>query len=103
MLYRLLIVAATVIWGSSFVIVKDVTSYVTPAWILVIRFSLAAIILAVVTLFAWLLGGPIGIGTLICAFLEGPIMQLDFKIVRFDPTVIVHQNIFDSFKVIFKK
>lgn len=48
MFYRLLIVAATVIWGSSFVIVKDVTSYVTPAWILVIRFSIAAVILAVV-------------------------------------------------------
>lgn len=64
---------------------------------------ISAIILAVVTLFAWLLGGPIGIGTLICAFLEGPIMQLDFKIVRFNPTEITHQNIFDSLKVIFAK
>ena len=64
---------------------------------------ISAIILAVVTLIAWLLGGPIGIGTLICAFLEGPIMQLNFKIVRFNPTEIVHQNIFDSAKVIFAK
>lgn len=48
MVYRLLIVAATIIWGSSFVIVKDVTDYVDPAWILVVRFTTAAVILAVV-------------------------------------------------------
>ncbi|MGN0302470.1 MAG: DMT family transporter [Anaerotardibacter sp.] len=48
MVYKLLIVAATVIWGSSFVIVKDVTSYISPAWILFIRFLLAALILALV-------------------------------------------------------
>lgn len=48
MLYRLLIVAATVIWGSSFVIVKDATGFADPAWILVIRFITAALILALV-------------------------------------------------------
>ena len=47
MLYRLLIVAATLIWGSSFVVVKDTTEAVNPAWILVIRFAMAAVILAV--------------------------------------------------------
>ena len=46
--YKLLIVAATIIWGSSFVIVKDITSYISPAWILFIRFSIAALILALV-------------------------------------------------------
>lgn len=48
--YRLIIVAATVIWGSSFVIVKDVTDYLTPAWLLAIRFFIAAVILAAVFL-----------------------------------------------------
>lgn len=48
MIYRLLLVAATVIWGSSFIIMKDTTSYLTPGWILVIRFSIAALILAAV-------------------------------------------------------
>lgn len=57
-------------------------------------------ILAAVTLVAFVLGGPIGPGTLICALLEGPIMQLDFKIVRFDPTATVHQDILSSFRVI---
>lgn len=46
MRYRLLIVAVTIIWGSSFVIVKDVTNVVSPAWLLAIRFSVAAVILA---------------------------------------------------------
>ena len=47
MRYRLLIIAATIIWGSSFVIVKDVTNSMPPAWILVVRFTAAAIIMAV--------------------------------------------------------
>ena len=50
MRYRLCIVIATVIWGSSFVIVKDVTNVVTPAWILAVRFTAAAIIMAVALL-----------------------------------------------------
>ena len=47
MRYRLLIIAATIIWGSSFVIVKDVTNSMPPAWILAVRFTVAAIIMAV--------------------------------------------------------
>ncbi len=48
MRYRLLIIAATVIWGSSFVIVKDVTSVMSPAWILAVRFTAAFVIMAIV-------------------------------------------------------
>lgn len=50
MLYKFLIVLATLIWGSSFVVVKDTTDVVSPAWILVVRFGLATVILAVVFL-----------------------------------------------------
>jgi uncharacterized membrane protein YczE len=57
-------------------------------------------ILAVVTFIGWLLGGSIGIGTLICAFLVGPIMQLDFKLVRFNATEIKHQDIITSFRIL---
>ena len=46
MRYRLLIVLATVIWGSSFVIVKDVTGFLDPAWLLAFRFGVAAVLLA---------------------------------------------------------
>ncbi len=58
-------------------------------------------ILAVATFIGWRLGGPIGIGTLACAFLTGPIMQLDFRLVRFDPKAVEHQNIIRSWRVIF--
>ena len=53
MKYRLLIVAATLIWGSSFVIVKGATDYLDPALILTIRFLLAALILAVAFVRRW--------------------------------------------------
>ena len=53
MKYRLLIVAATLIWGSSFVIVKGATDYLDPALILMVRFLLAALILAVAFVRRW--------------------------------------------------
>lgn len=49
--------------------------------------------LSAVTFIGWLLGGPVGIGTLICAFLSGPIMQLAFVSAHFDATVVQHQNL----------
>ena len=59
--------------------------------------------LAVVTFLGWCLGGPIGIGTLISAFLTGPIMQLDFHLARFEPTAVRHQNLMESAKIIGNK
>lgn len=60
-------------------------------------------ILAIVTLIGWLLGGPIGVGTLICAGLTGPIMQLIFILVKFVPTDVEHQDIITSVKIIIGK
>ncbi|MBQ6645284.1 MAG: hypothetical protein IJM56_01225 [Clostridia bacterium] len=59
-------------------------------------------LLSAATLIGWLLGGPVGVGTLICAFATGPIMQLSFRSVRFDATHIKHQRLQDSFKVILR-
>ena len=56
-------------------------------------------LLSTATLIGWLLGGPVGIGTLICAFCSGPIMQLAFTSVRFDATHVHHQRLRDSFRV----
>ena len=56
-------------------------------------------LLSTATLIGWLLGGPVGIGTLICAFCSGPIMQLAFTSVRFDATRVRHQRLKDSFRV----
>ena len=51
------------------------------------------------TLIGWLLGGQVGIGTLICAFGAGPIMQMAFRSVHFDATLIRHQGLKDSCRV----
>ncbi|NPD33013.1 DMT family transporter [Eggerthellaceae bacterium zg-997] len=42
-----LLVAATLIWGSTFVLVKDVTAAVPPSWLVGIRFTCATAVLAV--------------------------------------------------------
>ena len=56
-------------------------------------------ILSTATLIGWLLGGPVGIGTLICAFASGPIMQFAFYTMHFDATGIKHQNLKESLGV----
>ena len=58
-------------------------------------------LLSLATLTGWLLGGPVGVGTLICAFCTGPIMQIAFRSVHFDATGIRHQHLLDSVKVCF--
>lgn len=56
-------------------------------------------ILSTATLIGWLLGGPVGIGTIICALAAGPIMQIAFRTVHFDATTVNHQRLGESFKV----
>ena len=58
-------------------------------------------LLSTATLIGWLLGGPVGVGTLICAFCSGPVMQLAFSTVRFDATGIRHQRLGGSARVLF--
>ena len=60
-------------------------------------------LLSSATLIGWILGGPVGIGTLICAFGAGPIMQLAFRTVRFDATEVHHQRLKDSIRILFRR
>lgn len=60
-------------------------------------------LLSAATLIGYLLGGPVGVGTLICAFCTGPIMQFAFRTVRFDATGIRHQHLAESLKVMLQK
>lgn len=60
-------------------------------------------LLGLATLVGWLLGGPVGIGTLICAFATGPIMQFAFTTVKFDATRVHHQHLAESVKVFIDK
>ncbi len=46
--YKALIVLATIIWGFSFVVMKDAVEVLPPAWLLGIRFTLAGILLLAV-------------------------------------------------------
>ena len=48
-----LIVLATIIWGSSFVVMKSSVDVLPTFWLLAIRFSFAAIVLAVVFIKRW--------------------------------------------------
>lgn len=54
------------------------------------------IILVGVTLVGYLLGGQLGIGTLLCALLEGPIMEYAFKTMHFDAKKVEHQDVLTS-------
>ena len=56
-------------------------------------------LLSLATLTGWLLGGPVGPGTILCAFGTGPIMQFAFHTVRFDATAIRHQHLLESLRV----
>ncbi|SFC01849.1 YczE/YyaS/YitT family protein [Butyrivibrio sp. YAB3001] len=56
-------------------------------------------LLSLATFIGWLLGGPVGVGTLICAFATGPIMQMAFSSVKFDATHVHHQHLADSVKI----
>lgn len=56
-------------------------------------------LLSTATLIGWILGGPVGIGTLISAFGCGPIMQIAFKTVHFDATGVRHQKLNESWRV----
>ena len=47
---------------------------------------------AVICLIGWLLGGPVGIGTLISTFGNGLIMQAVFHAVRFDPRTVQNRD-----------
>ena len=46
--YKVLIVVATMIWGYSFVVMKDAVEVIPPAWLLGLRFTAAGIILLVI-------------------------------------------------------
>jgi uncharacterized membrane protein YczE len=48
----------------------------------------------------WLLGGTVGLGTVITALLTGPMVQLAFRIVRFDVKAVQHHYIDQDIKAL---
>ncbi len=60
-------------------------------------------LLSLATFIGWLLGGKVGVGTLVCAFGAGPVMQFAFRTMRFDADKITHEPLYDSVRIIFAK
>jgi uncharacterized membrane protein YczE len=61
------------------------------------------IIWAVVLLAGWLLGGPVGIGTLISTFGAGAIMQMVYSLIHFEPRQIRHRSVSEVVKILFRE
>ena len=53
---------------------------------------------AVVLLIGYLLGGPVGIGTLISTFGAGLVMQLVYNMIRFEPRSLHHRDVLSVIK-----
>ena len=51
------------------------------------------LLLSAVLLTGWLLGGPVGIGTLISTFGLGTVLQLVYSAIRFEPRDVRHRDI----------
>ena len=45
-----------------------------------------------VLLIGWLLGGPVGIGTIVTTFGSGLVMQIVFTAIRFEPRAVEHRS-----------
>ena len=54
------------------------------------------LLFALVTLFGWLLGGTVGIGTLISIFGAGAVMHLFYSIIHFEPRELHHKSIAET-------
>ncbi len=55
---------------------------------------------AVVLLCGWLLGGPVGIGTLISTFGAGLVMQLVYHLIHFEPRSLHHKDLLKTVRIL---
>lgn len=60
-------------------------------------------IMVTVTFIGWLLGGPLGIGTVLVAAFIGLIMQYEFMLLNFVATDVQHQSFQESYRVLRNK
>ena len=58
------------------------------------------ILWAVVLLAGWLLGGPVGIGTILSVFGAGLVMQFVYNFLHFEPRKLVHKDILKTTKIL---
>ncbi len=48
---------------------------------------------SMVTVAGWLLGGPVGVGTLLSAFGAGAVMQMVYQLLHFEPRDVRHRDV----------
>ena len=58
---------------------------------------------AAVLLVGWLLGGPVGVGTLISTFGAGAVMQVVYHAIHFEPRDVNHKSVIEITKVLLGK
>ena len=55
---------------------------------------------AAVLLTGWLLGGPVGLGTLVSTFGAGLVMQVVYSLLRFEPRQIRHRDVMNTIRIL---
>ena len=57
-------------------------------------------ILIIVFLVGWMLGGSVGIGTVISVVVTGMVMEAVFRILKFDPRAVKHRSFLETTKML---
>lgn len=61
------------------------------------------VMVGIALLIGWILGGPVGIGTVISVFGMGTALQIVCKIMKFEPRAVVHKNVIETNRILFQK
>jgi Predicted membrane protein len=61
-----------------------------------------AAIESLAVLLGWLMGGPVGFGTLIAAFGTGVCIQITFSLLGFNSTEVKHENLRETVRFLLK-
>lgn len=64
--------------------------------------TLNVIMWATVTLIGWILGGQVGLGTILSVVLMGPVLQTLCSLTHFNAADVTHQNLLKTLKVLFR-
>ena len=64
--------------------------------------AVSILLLGTATAIGWLLGGPVGIGTLISTFGAGAVMQMVYSVIRFEPRQIRHRSVSEVLKILLR-
>ena len=62
--------------------------------------AVQVILLGTVLLAGWLLGGPVGIGTLVSTFGAGIVMQIIYDLIKFEPRNVKHRSVIETAKIL---